>query len=498
MSDKENFIKSSLVLAFKNAFDIDVKLENIEIERPKDFNHGDYSSNCALKFASQLKLPPQVLAEKLVSVLDKNEKFKRVEVASPGFINFYLSNESLYNTLKNVDSNFGKSDKLKGKKILIEHTSPNPTKAYHIGHFKNTVTGLSISYLFEAMGALVFRDCINNNRGIAISKMMWGYLTFGRKDGKFFDFDIRYWYENKDEWMVPESNKNSGRFIAKFYNLGSNEYEQNAKAKEEMEQLVRDWEAEDEKVWELWRITQKWVWDEYEYILKRVGGWKFDKIWNEHEIYKMGKQFVEEGVRKGIFIKLEDGAIVSNLKEEFGLPDTILMKRDGTSLYITQDIALTYLKRKTFDPDEMNWVIGPEQSLAMKQMFAVCSQLGFGKFEDFHHIPYGFILLKGEKGPIKMSSRKGNVLYMEDLIEQSKKDLKKHLKSNFSEEEADLITEKIAIGALKYSLLKVNRTQDMVFDYETTINFEGDSGPYILYTFTRARSVLSQAEWSKK
>jgi arginyl-tRNA synthetase len=489
-----SYLKLKINKILKEYFKLDIEDSLIEIERPKDFNHGDYSTNCALKLAKELKKSPIEIASIIVENIN-DDTFGKVDIAGPGFINFYLSDNFLENLVVGVDDTYGTSDLLKGKKILIEHTSPNPTKAYHIGHFKNTVTGLAISYLYEAVGATVIRDCINNNRGIAIAKMMWGYIVFGRKDEKRFRINLDYWYKHKDEWKTPQSNKVSGRFIAKYYELGSREYEVSVEAKKEMEQMVRDWEAEDKKVWDLWSITQKWVWDEYEYILKRVDGWRFDKIWNEHEIYKMGKDFVEKGVEKGIFKRLEDGAVVSDLKEEFGLPDTILIKRDGTSLYITQDIALTYLKRKTFDPDEMNWVIGVEQSLAMKQMFAVCSQLGFGNYEDFHHISYGFILLRGKEGPVKMSSRRGNVLYIEDLIERAKRDIKKHIKEDtFSDSEIDKITEKIAIAALKYSLLKVNRTQDMVFDYDTSIAFEGDSGPYILYTFTRAKSILNQAK----
>jgi len=193
----------------------------------------------------------------------------------------------------------------------------------------------------------------------------------------------------------------------------------------------------------------------------------------------MGKGLVEEGLRKGVFVKLPDGAVLSDLKK-YGLPDTILIKSDGTSLYITQDLALTKLKKETFHPDRMFWVIGPEQSLAMKQLFAICDQLGIGKLSDFVHITFGYMSVKGTG---KMSSRFGNVVYIDDLIDEAKKVI---LKKNPS----DNVAEVMALGAVKYSILHVGRTTDTVFDFKSSLSFEGDSGPYLQYTYARCRNVL--------
>jgi arginyl-tRNA synthetase len=472
-----------------------------EFEIPNDPSHGDLSTNVAMKLAGRVGKNPREMAQALSSQLSAISKdfIDQVEVAGPGFVNFKFKQASFKNVIHEIlkkRETFGESEMAKGKSILIEHTSPNPTKAYHLGHLKNTVTGLSVSYLHEAVGYKVIRDCIDNNRGISVARVMWGYLKFARRDKKEDFTDINYWFDHKEEWLTPqEINIDSGMFVDGLYFKASEDFK-NPEVEEKVRQLVVDWEAEDPKNWELWKLTQKWVWEGYEKVLKRINAWKFDKIWHEHELYKKGKEHVYRGVEEGIFKKLEDGAVLTDLKKDFNLPDTILIKKDGTSLYITQDLELSYLKRETFKVDEMMWCIGPEQSLAMKQMFAACSQLGFGKYEDYHHLAYGFILVKGKSGnPEKMSSRAGNVVYVNQLIDRAKEDIKKYIKNTkISAEEIEEISEKVAIGAIKYGLLKVNRLQDMVFDYEETIALEGNSGPYIMYTYARAKSVLGQAE----
>ncbi len=505
MQDVKSQIEEKLKEIIKSLGVSDV-IPSLEI--PKDNTNGDYASNVAMQLTKVLKKNPMEIAEEISSQLTSTslsagsasslQLVDKIEVAKPGFINFHISKDYYKDVIKEIlesKEEYGKSDSEKGRTWLIEHTSPNPNKEYHLGHLKNTVTGLSVSYLIEALGAKVYRDCIDNNRGIAIAKLMWGYLKFERKDENT-PIDLAYWHEHQNEWFTPEEkNLTPGKFVDKIYVLGSDDFKKDPNVEEVVRKFVVDWEAEDPKNHALWKKTQEWVWKGYEQSLNRVDGWKFDKIWHESEIYKKGKEHVYRGLEEGIFKKLEDGAIITDLKKDFGLTDTVLIKKDGTALYITQDLELSYLKRKEFNPDEMVWIIGPEQSLAMKQMFAACSQLGFGKYEDYHHIPYGFILVKGKDGkPEKMSSRNGTQISVNDLIDQAKAEIKKLITTeDLSDNEKEEISEKVAIGAIKYSLLKVNRLQDMVFDFATSISLEGDSGPYLLYTYTRAKSVLRQA-----
>ncbi len=504
MEDIQIKIKKLLFEALQKSFgsDVEMKVEDIFLERPADTIHGDYSSNIALKLSGALGKNPRQIAELILQNISKPDWVEKLEIAGPGFINIYLKHDVIQNIVPKIIEQmdkYGYSDSKKGKTILIEHTSPNPTKAMHLGHLKNNVTGLSISYLLETTGAKIYRDAIDNNRGISVSRLMWGYLKFARKDGDESKASIEYWFDHQNEWKTPESeNVDPGLFVDKLYVMAADDEKANLESEKAIRQLVVDWESEDPKNWALWKLTQDWVWTGYNQVLNRIGGWKFDKIWHESDIYKKGKEHVERGIKEGYFKKLPDGAVVTDFKKDFGITDTILIKSDGTSLYITQDLELTYLKKQEFKADEMNWVIGPEQSLAMKQMFAACSQLGFGNYEDFHHIPYGFILIRGEDGtPDKMSSRKGTQINVSELIDEAKAEIHKFVKDrDFSESEKEVISEKVAIAAIKYSLLKVSRTQDMVFDFKETISFEGNSGPYLLYAYVRMKSILKDINFT--
>lgn len=474
------------------------------LQVPQDPSHGDVATSVCLKLAKQYGLAPRALAEQLVAAIMQQPDYaqicERVEIAGPGFVNFFLKIDTYLPVLGSVletQETFGTNATLNTKTVLIEHTSPNPNKEFHVGHLKNNVTGLAISYVLEASGATVIRDCVNNNRGIAIARLMWGYLEYARKDEASTPADIEYWYAHPDAWNTPkEAGMAPGKFIDALYVRAAQAAKEDPQVDQATRSMVIAWEAGDQKNRALWKQTQEWVWAGYRQALERVDGWKFDRIWNESEIYEAGKAHVERGVQEGIFRVLKDGAILTDLEAEFGLTDAIVQKNDGTALYITQDLELTRLKRETFHPDIMMWVIGPEQTLAMKQLFAVCDQLGFGSYKDFVHVPYGFILVKEDDGiPRKMSSRSGGALHVQDLIDRAQQDVLAYVTDDtLSEREAAQIAEAVAVGAIKYALLKVQRTQDQVFDYNSMIALEGDSGPYILYAYARAAAVVRRLQ----
>jgi arginyl-tRNA synthetase len=318
---------------------------------------------------------------------------------------------------------------------------------------------------------------------------MWGYLKYARKDGKEMT-NIDYWYEHQDEWQTPDDAKlEADKFVDQLYVKASEDFK-NKDVEQKVRQLVIDWEQGDKKNHALWSKILEFSYQGQKETYARLGT-KFDKVWHEHEHYQKGKDLVEEGLKKGVFKKLEDGAVLSNL-EEYKLSDTIIIKSDGTSLYITQDLALTQLKKELFHTDKLFWVVGPDQTLALRQLFAICEQLGIAKREDLVHISFGYMSIKG-KG--KMSSRAGNVVYIEDLLD----DVKTAITQMFAERkvdsaDTDTVAEKMAVGAVKYSILKVGRTTDTAFDFETSLSLDGDSGPYLQYTYARCRSVLAQAE----
>lgn len=461
---------------------------------------GEYSTNIAMRYARELKKNPFKLAKEVEDFLqEKNlSQIERVEAVKPGFVNVFLTVEAKVNHLKDIrlkDLDFGLNGFRKDEKWVIEHTSPNPNKAMHLGHLRNNLIGMSIVRMLERSGAKVVADCVYNNRGIAIAKVMFGFLYVMRKKETTL-VDVAYWKEHKDEWFSPEEKDiKSDEFVTECYVQAERLLSEDEENEKIVRQMVLDWEKGDEIIWELWEYVLKLAYSGIDKTLSRLDS-HWDNIWYEHEHYQKGKDYVEEGLKKGIFKKLEDGAVLTQLEDKYNIPETILLKNDGTSLYITQDIALTDLKKKTFDADKLVWVVGPDQSMAMRQMFAVCEQLGIGKLDDFTHVSYGYVGLRDEEGAFKkMSSRTGSVVLIDDVIDEAKKAIKTRLEGEerHINEDREVLAEKLAIAAVKFAFLKSDRTQDMFFDVEQSVDVQGDSGIYVMYTYVRTQSILRKA-----
>jgi arginyl-tRNA synthetase len=466
---------------------------SVQLDIPTDKTKSDLVSNVSFVLAKEVKKSAFDIAKQIVEKLNENKNlidYFSFEAAGVGFINIFFSDKFLNILLEDIDTlgfNYGKNDSLINQTWVIEHTSPNPNKAMHIGHLRNNLIGMAISNICEASGAKVIREAIDNNRGIAIAKAMWGYLIFKKKDGQRIE-DVDYWISHQDEWLDPnEIGIKPDHFIGDCYLLGNEDFKNNPESEKKVRNIVVLWENENKNVWKLWEKVLDYVHSGILETLNRLGN-KWDKVWHEHEHYKEGKDLISQGLEKQIFKKLEDGAVLTNL-EKYNIPDTILLKSDGTSLYITQDIALTKLKKKKYDADKLIWVIGPEQSLAMKQVFACCEQLGIGKLEDFVHISYGLVNILGEDGEVKkMSSRGGEMILIDELIDETKKVLMQTDRGY-----DDKLAEEIAIGAIKYSILKSSRNSNIVINLQNATNLTGDSGVYILYTYARMNSLLSKA-----
>ena len=273
-----------------------------------------------------------------------------------------------------------------------------------------------------------------------------------------------------------------------------------------MQDLLIKWEEGDKAVRENWKKLRDWTYKGFKETYKRLGSWH-DQQWFESDIYAEGKKIVNEGLKRKVFRKLDDGAVLSNLKK-YKLPDAIILRADGTSMYHTQDLRLTELKREKFPSDLYIWDIGPEQSLYLKQLFAICEQLGIGKREDYFHLSYGFVFLKtGEK----MSSRRGNVIsadwLMDEMVKRAKKIIEKsetprrrlrNASRGLSKKEIGEVAEAVGIGAIKYGLLKPARETDIHFDLEESLSLEGNSGPYLQYTVARTNSVLGKVKGKRQ
>lgn len=472
----------------------------VRLDVTVNLEFGDYTTNVAMRYAKEVGKPPHQIAEELVVFLkSKNLDFlEEVKAVKPGFVNFYLTpkvkGEHINSIISEPDS-VGENNLHLNEKWVIEHTSPNPNKAMHLGHLRNNLVGMGIVRLLKVSGAEVVSDAVYNNRGIAIAKVMYGYLAHMKKSAAA-PTDIKYWSEHQAEWHTPESKAvKPDQFVTNCYVLAEQDFS-NPDVEALVRKFVLDWEAEDGLTWQLWETVLEFAYLGINHTLRRLGS-HWDNVWYEHEHYKAGKEYVETGLKQGVFKKLDDGAVLTDLESKYNLSDTVLLKNDGTSLYITQDIALTDLKKKKYDADKLVWVIGPDQTLALKQLFAVCEQLEIGKLADFTHVSYGYVGLKDEAGGFKkMSSRAGTVVLIDEVIDEVKAAIKIRFEteSKYDDYQREELSENLALAAVKFSFLKSDRNQDIQFDVKQSVDIHGDSGLYVLYAYVRTHSLLKKAE----
>ena len=468
----------------------------VPLERPAEPQFGEYSTTVAMRYAKDIGRSPQAIAADLVARLNRAEipGLADAVAVAPGFVNLYLTTAAKRQHLADIMSagaRFGTNTHYSEERWVVEHTSPNPNKAMHLGHLRNNLVGMGIVRLLQASGAEVIADAVYNDRGIAIAKVMYGYLAHKQRAGASQPATPAAWHATPDAWVTPtEVDVAPDRFVTECYVAAEADMQDEA-IETAVRQLVIDWEAGDAATVALWRHVLAFAYSGIDRTLARLGS-HWDKVWYESDHYQKGKAYVEAGLAQGVFTQTEDGAVVTQLEERYGLPDTVVLKRDGTSLYITQDLALTDLKKQTYHADKLVWVVGPEQTLAFAQLFAVCEQLGIGRREDFTHVSYGYVGLRDEEGAFqKMSSRAGTVVLIDDVIDAVKKTISERLETPATADET--VAERLALGAVKFAFLKSDRTQDISFDVEQSLDTQGDSGMYVLYTYARARSILRKA-----
>lgn len=506
-TDIEKSLYDILALIVKEKFGADY-VDDIELEHPADESHGDFSTNIAMKLAGKLGKNPRKIAEVIIADW-KSRFFGEPEIAGPGFINFKIYKSVLADELYKIfgsEKFFGRSVFGQGQHILLEHTSANPNKAMHIGHVRNNVLGNALINILEAVGYKVTADYIVNDRGTSISKIMWGYLNFAKKDNSLifknwgevkpsvvetsFEQLLEEWAANPQKWLSPEDNSElkPDELMEKAYVLGSNAAKEIPWVEKQVSEILVSWEKEEEKNRKLWKQIREWVFTGQKETMKRLGS-RTDHYWFESEFYKGGKEIVEKGLEKGVF-RRDGDAVVTNF-EKHGLPDTIVIKSDGTALYITQDLKLTELKTQKFPSVKYIWVVGAEQSLTLKQAFLADYLLGIvDDLNKLYHFAYGLFVAK-DGG--KIGSRKGNVISADNLIDmavEKASEVVQEKNRDYSEEEIEDIAEKVGLGALKYFILKANAMTTLKFDVDEAMSFEGDTAPYLLYTYARAKSIL--------
>ncbi len=446
-------------------------------------------------YIKEAKKSPEVLGQQIGEYLKKNNNDVLSFNVVKGFLNISLTNSfwlNYLNTIKNLSSiGFQKENSTK-RTIMLEYSSPNTNKPLHLGHVRNNLLGYSVAQILKACGHKVIKTNIVNDRGIHICKSMLAWRKFGNGEtpetahmkgdhlvGKYYvEFDRAYKKEISD---LVQSGKTK------------EEAEKQAPLILEAQKMLQQWEAGNEEVVNLWKIMNGWVYEGFDKTYKNMGV-DFDKMYYESNTYLLGKEMVREGLVKGVFYKKENGSVAIDLTKD-GLDEKVVLRSDGTSVYITQDLGTAIERFKEFpDLKQLIYTVGNEQDYHFKVLFLILDKLGYSWAKECYHLSYGMVELPEGK----MKSREGTVVDADELIEEMYNTAKVTTEElgkveGFANEELDELYKMVSMGALKYFILKVDPKKKMLFDPKESIDFNGHTGPFIQYTHARIKSVLRKA-----
>jgi arginyl-tRNA synthetase len=463
------------------------KISKIGLEHPEDISHGDYSSNVAMVLSKTVSQNPRELAEKIVAeILErKSELIEKVEVAGPGFINFYLSNYFFKNKTKEIiklGKKFGKNKNLRKQKTVVEYTDPNPFKEFHIGHLMSNAIGEAVSRVLEENGAKVIRACYQGDVGLHVAKTLWGANKMIKDD----PLAKKYFLDGQVGDVKDLS------IWGKAYALGATTYELDEIVKKEIIEINKKvYSREDEELNKLYKIGRKFSLKEFEKIYKILGT-KFNKYFFESETTPIGIKIVQNNIDSGIFDRSEGAVIFKG--ENYGLHTRVFINSEGLPTYEAKDLGLTKLKHDRTKYDRSIIITANEQSDYFNVMLKALSLIYPELAEKTKHVSHGMLRLPEGK----MSSRTGKVITAISLLDIIKQTITEKMKDRDMKESEKIETaEKIAVGALKYSILKQVTGKDIIFDFDKSISFEGDSGPYLQYSYARAKSILRKAKGEK-
>jgi len=484
-----NIIQDAVIKSLNELYQQSFAENDFQVNETKPEFEGDYTV-VLFSLVKKLKLPPEVLATSLGESLAKNygDIFSSFNVIK-AFLNLSIHDNYLQTFLiKNYQNeNFGKQAST-GKRIMVEYSSPNTNKPLHLGHLRNIFLGWSIAEILKATGNTIVKTCVVNDRGIHICKSMIAWQKFAHgatpesthTKGDHFVGD--YYVKFNDEY------KNE---IKQLTDTGTDEKtaEKNAPIMKQTQQMLLDWEAGKPDVVRLWQTMNGWVYKGFDETYKRIGV-DFDQLFYESNTYISGKQFVQKGLQEGAFYKKDDGSVWMDLTEA-GMDEKLLLRSDGTSVYITQDIGLAKQKFEDYKLDESIYVIGDEQIYHIKVLKEICKKLGMPFYDKIFHLSYGMVELTTGK----MKSREGTVVDADDLIDEIIATAKQHTEelgkvNDFTEEELKQLYETLGLGAMKFYLLRVDPKKRMIFNPQESIDFHGFTGPFVQYTYARIRSIL--------
>jgi arginyl-tRNA synthetase len=488
MKDQDIRKKIEIILkkAFQEAFGQEHQI--FDLGFPSEIKMGDLTLSCFL-IAKKLNLPPGEIAQKLQEKIPPGGIIKKVEFQGP-YLNFWIDETVLFgDSIEKVEKEkdeYGNSEKGEEKKIMLEYLGPNTNKPLHLGHARNGALGMALAQILESQGFDVTKANLVNDRGIHICKSMLAWKKWGQGG-------------------TPEDDNEKGdHFVGKFYVMYNTELEKDPHLEDEIRKMLILWEAKDKATRKLWKKMNEWVYQGFQETYARFG-LEFDVTYYESGTYELGKNIVQLGLDKGIFERDNNQSITFYLPEKkFGrdkngeLKKVTVIRADGTSLYITQDLGLAVKRFNDYHFDQMIYVVGKEQIFHFQCLFEILRALNFSWSRDLRHLPYGMVSLPEGK----MKSREGKVVDTDDLIsevvrmaweEVKRRDEKGGLDEKEMRKRADII----GIGAIKFYLLRFGATQDICFDPKESISFDGVTGAYCQYAYARIQSILRKAEDQK-
>lgn len=428
------------------------------------------SGDLAVKFfqlAKEQKKSPIELAQTVQIELEKSDLITKTEIAGP-YLNLFFAPTALYQQVMQSPLS---TEIYKDQTVLVEYSSPNTNKPLHLGHMRNHALGISVANLYESCGANTVRTCIINDRGVHICKSMLAYQIWGNGE------------------TPTSTGEKSDSFVGRYYVKFSEEVKKDDSLNQKAQEMLVKWENGDEEIRKLWRTMNDWTLDGHAETYKRQGV-NFAKKYFESDTYELGKKFAYEGLEKGTFFK-EDGAVWIDLTDE-GLDKKIIVRSDGTSVYVTQDLATTYIRYDDYKFDKHVWIVADEQNYHFQVLISCLDKLGLAPKEKLHHLGYGLVHLPDGR----MKSREGTVIDADSLMNELKelaiKEINQRNKELSPEETAD-IAEKIQDAAWKFFILSTSPRKTITFDKEKSIRFEGATGPYLQYAGVRIKAIFRKA-----
>lgn len=489
----ETILAKALQNTLKELYSIDTEIENVAIQPTRKEFEGDFTI-VVFPFVKAARKAPDKVAEEIGARIQEQNGFISSYNVVKGFLNLSVADSFWTGFMQEHrnDEAFGHCQPIDEAPVLIEYSSPNTNKPLHLGHVRNNLLGYSVSQILAACGHPVIQVNLVNDRGIHICKSMVAWLRYGNGEtpessgvkgdhlvGKYYVLFDKHYKEEQQELRAK--------------GMPEDEAAQQAPIMLEARAMLQKWENGDEEVRHLWQMMNQWVYKGFDSTYERLGI-RFDKTYYESETYLLGKELVAEGLKTDAFYRHQDGSVRVDLTDE-GLDEKILLRKDGTSVYMTQDLGTARLRYEEFHPQKMIYVVGNEQNYHFDVLkLILAKKLGKAFGNSIHHLSYGMVELPDGK----MKSREGTVVDADDLMDRMYQEAKASTealgKFNFNKEEADALYEMIGLGALKYFILKVDPAKNMLFNPAESIDFNGNTAPFIQYTHARIRSLLRKAE----